>query len=128
MNCTDVVLSMVGDAEVLQQALYCGYYQGRCNGSTGPNAYAAALNWRSTSAMSFQPDLFINDTWGVAADDTASGKTIYQRVPEVSGSRQGTGSSCQLRTDALRVLIAYMLTLYCKACVVSRLQLSINSS
>jgi hypothetical protein len=34
LNCTDVVMERQRDVDTLQRALYCGYYQARCNGTT----------------------------------------------------------------------------------------------
>lgn len=80
MNCTDVVMASQQTREELQRTLYCGYYQARCNGTTTTNQYAAAVDWRDTSATRFAPDLYYNDTYGLPRNEAP---TVYQRVPQV---------------------------------------------
>lgn len=80
MNCTDVVMVREPDAAALQRALYCGYHQARCDGSSGTQQYAAAFDWRSTRRGAFVPHLYFNDTYGLPRNEAP---TVYQRVPQV---------------------------------------------
>jgi hypothetical protein len=108
VNCTDVVLSQQRDTLALQTALYCGYAQARCNGTTATNAYAAAFDWADSSVVTnsvgnksrtngrgtskgsmlgsglnqglrYSPDIYFNDTYGVPGQ----APVVYQRIPAV---------------------------------------------
>lgn len=82
INCTDVVLLKASDAEELQRTLYCGYFQARCTGSSAPNAYAAAFDWRDTGATKFAPDMLYNDTYAMK-EESSTVHAAYQRLPQV---------------------------------------------
>jgi hypothetical protein len=104
VNCTDVVLSQQLNTLALQTALYCGYAQARCNGTTATNAYAAAFDWTDSSVVTnsvsnrsqadrrgtkqgsgliqglrYSPDIYFNDTYGVPGQ----APVVYQRIPAV---------------------------------------------
>jgi hypothetical protein len=53
-----------------------------CNNThnTTYRRYAAAFDWRDTSATAFKPDLYYNDTYGLPRNEAP---TVYQRVPQV---------------------------------------------
>jgi hypothetical protein len=80
LNCTDVVTRYINTVPQLQEKLYCGYRQARCDGSSAANQYAAAYDWQATSNSYFQPNIYYNDTMGLAG--TQAGRTLYQRLPE----------------------------------------------
>jgi hypothetical protein len=42
--------------------------------------YAAAFDWKDSSATAFKPDLYYNDTFGLPRNEAP---TVYQRVPQV---------------------------------------------
>ncbi|GBF94154.1 ABC transporter A family [Raphidocelis subcapitata] len=78
MNCTDVPSAFLASAAEIEQRLYCGYFQSRCGGGSGPQQLAAAYDWKATDGRRFEPAVFYNDTYGLA---TSTQATVYQRIP-----------------------------------------------
>ncbi|KIZ06630.1 hypothetical protein MNEG_1314 [Monoraphidium neglectum] len=50
MNCTDVPAAYFATAAEISRKLYCGYYQARCDGTTGAQQLAAAYDWKSSGS------------------------------------------------------------------------------
>jgi len=51
MNCTDVPSVYMKTVAEVTRKLYCGYYQSRCAGGSGPQQLSAAYDWRDTDAV-----------------------------------------------------------------------------
>jgi type IV secretory pathway TrbD component len=77
------VLSQQPNTLALQTALFCGYAQARCNGTTATNAYAAAFDWADSSVV----------TNSVSVSNTVSNKSRA----DGRGTRQGSELNQGLR-------------------------------
>jgi len=80
MNCTDVQTAFIQSAAEINRQLYCGYYQSRCAEGKGPQQLTAAFDWKATNGRRFEPEMYYNDTYGLA---TSTQATVYQRIPQV---------------------------------------------
>ena len=100
VNCTDVVTSYINTVPQLQEKLYCGYRQAKCDGSSVANQYSTAFDWQTTSPSYFQPNIYYNDTMGL----TGGGRTLYQRLPEALNMAVNSWVSRALGEDGGRGL------------------------
>ncbi len=80
LNCTEMPTAFIQSAAEINRRLYCGYYQSRCGEGKGPQQLTAAFDWRATGGRRFEPQVYYNDTYGLA---TQTQPTVYQRIPQV---------------------------------------------
>jgi hypothetical protein len=87
LTCAEVVLEQHRTAAELQQRLFCGYHQAAsrpvCAAAAGTvhataHEAVAAIDWRRTdTTLRFEPDLYVNDTYGLSSGH--DGSVAYQR-------------------------------------------------
>lgn len=76
--CTDTVVQPVLSVNDINQQLYCGFRQSRCNGSSVIQEYTGAWDFKDSSLSNFNTDFYYNSTGnGDKSDGNRADGSIY---------------------------------------------------
>ena len=78
--CTDTVVSQEPDTSAINNLLYCGYKQARCNGTSVTEEYSAAWDFSTSSLTSLSMNSWCvgcGDLRGTSSGDVAAKKRHY---------------------------------------------------
>ncbi len=73
VQCVDAPTSYLATTAAIEQKLYCGYYQARCNGVSETNQYTAALDFNGATASNMSVGIYYNDTLAVGGGGRGGG-------------------------------------------------------
>mmetsp|Transcript_40231 Transcript_40231/g.119957 ORF Transcript_40231/g.119957 Transcript_40231/m.119957 type:complete len:1026 (-) Transcript_40231:846-3923(-) len=78
VTCTDTVIDTELSASDINTAVYCGYYQARCNGTQVLQQYTGAYDFYASSASGLSADVYYNGTFDGEGQD---GQLPNLRIP-----------------------------------------------
>lgn len=64
-NCTDTQFGYKTLVNQMKDSFFCGYYQAKCEGRSTTNQLVAGYDWKDTSEVKFNVDIYFNDTFAL---------------------------------------------------------------
>ncbi|KAG2425810.1 hypothetical protein HXX76_013435 [Chlamydomonas incerta] len=77
--CSDIKFAIMPNDTAIDDALYCGYYQARCNGSAVTAQFPPAFEFPSATGADVDVTIYYNATF-LTADSSGNGRDSYNRV------------------------------------------------
>lgn len=80
--CVDSPTQYLPTWQAVQDAIYCGYRQARCNGTSVTDQYSAAWNFQDTNATNFNVEVAYNRTILTGTNDRGRRPLPPARIPQ----------------------------------------------